>query len=182
MLKDKSGIKEHFSTFSKPELLDVVLKLASKKENYDFLLVNYIDTQSGEKDLFEKAKFDIDALSMKRYKGYAEQQKLANMLSSCTKRINEFVKISKNKQLEADLILYVLEIPFSYSAEMFGTCFTGFDYKVGLLVKRLITLVTKKMHLDYKIEYREKINAFLLLLHQRSNHLDSIYNLPQLMD
>jgi len=85
--------------------LDIVLKLAAKKENYDFLMVNYLDKKEGEMDLFKEAKEDIDCLCDKRYKDYAEEMKLANLMSTCVKRINEFTKVSKNKKLEADLIL-----------------------------------------------------------------------------
>lgn len=182
MAKYSAEIKEQVNALSKNELVDIVLKLAAKKENYDFLLVNYFDKLSGEKDLFEEAKADIDRLCRKGYKGFSEQLQMANMLSACVKRINDFTKISKNKKLEADLILYVLEIPFTYSANMLGTCFTQYDYKVGLLVKRLISLVTKKLHFDYKIDYQDKINQFLVILHCKSDHIDSIYNLPKMIE
>lgn len=182
MANFRAEIKEQVNLLSKNELVEIIVKLAGKKENYDFLLVNYLDKQSGENDLFEEARTDIDRLSTKGYKGFAEQLRLANMLSACVKRINEFTKISKNKKLEADLILYVLEIPFAYSTDMFGTCFTRFDYRVGLLVRRLITLVTKKLHPDYLIDYRDKINKYLTILHQTSDFNDTIYNLPKMIE
>jgi len=101
------------------------------------------------------------------------------MLGACVKRINEFSKVSKKKNLEADLILHVLAIPFSYPTNMLGTCFTAYDYKTGMLLKRLITLVTKKLHEDYRIEYEDTINDYLNILHQTSNHIDTIYDLPK---
>jgi hypothetical protein len=77
--------------------------------------------------------------------------------------------------------MYVLEFVFSHSEKLFGTCFTAYDYKVGLLVKRLINLVETKMHPDYKIEYAKKINCYLAILHRRSTHKEglpqSIYSL-----
>jgi hypothetical protein len=177
--KISSEIKERIKALSKKELSDIVIKLAAKKENFDFLLVTYLDRESGEKDLFEQAKNDIDLLCTKRYKGFSEQLRLANMLGACVKRINEFSKVSKKKNLEADLIVYVLDIPFSYPVSMLGTCFTAYDYKVGLLLKRLLTLVTKKLHEDYRIEYEVTINDRLNILHQHSNHVDTIYALPK---
>ena len=102
------------------------------------------------------------------------------MLSACVKRINEFSKFCKKKKhLEADLIIYVLDVPFSYPAKFFGTCFTAFDYRTGLLVKRLTTLVEKKLHPDYKINYIERINFFLERLHSTSEHIDFIFVLPK---
>ena len=94
------------------------------------------------------------------------------------KRVNEFTKVSKNQVLEADLILYVLAVPFSVDASIFGTCFTAFDSKVVQIVKRLITLVTTKLHSDYLADYQDTINVYLKILHQKSNFLDTVYYLP----
>jgi YesN/AraC family two-component response regulator len=162
------------------ELQEIVLKLAaSDKTAYDYVFTNYLNKETGEKELMEETKSDLEVLFLKRYKGYADELKTANMLAACIKRINTFTKISKNKQYEAELLLYILEIPFSLSPNMFGTCFTQYDTKVALILKRLINLVTKKMHEDYTIEYQGTINRYLQILHQRSNHIDTIYELPK---
>ena len=110
---------------------------------------------------------------------FSEELKLANMLGACAKRVTEFSKNCKNKNLEADLLLYVLAIPFSLNPAMFGTCFTAYNYKVAALLKRLITLVDSKMHLDFKIEYQSKINGYLSVLHRYSSHLDYVYSLQK---
>ncbi len=81
--------------------------------------------------------------------------------------------------MEADLLMYVLNEPFSLPDGSFGTCFTQFDAKVAQIVKRLITLVTKKLHEDYKIEYDAKINSYLKILHNRSGHINLVYNMPR---
>ncbi len=178
MANISTDIKERIKTFSREELEKLLLKAVSKHKGFhDYLLVNYLDKASGEKDLYHQAEIDLNQLFLKRYKGFSEELQLANMLSACIKRINEFSKICKNKNLEADLLLYVLEIPFS-DTNKFGTCFTQFDYRTGLMVKRLITLVTKKMHEDFLIEYKGKINNYLEILHRTSNHIDTVYALP----
>lgn len=71
-------------------------------------------------------------------------------IGECGKRITAFSKVCKNKSLEADLIMYVLETPFSMGKRSFETCFTSFNYKAALLVKRLMVFVQTKMHEDYK--------------------------------
>lgn len=172
--------KEQIKKLDYLELQEIVLKLAQKeKAVYEYIFVNYLDKEQGEKELFEKTQEDLDLIFQKNYKGYAEQIRIAKMLEASLKRINEFTKISKNKVLEADLLLYVLEIPFSLPASTFGTCFTRFDTKVAMIVKRLINVVTKKLHEDYKIEYEEPINNYLQILHQRSPHINTVYNLPK---
>jgi len=65
---------------------------------------------------------------------------------------------------------------------MFGARVSGYDYKVGLLLKRLITLVTKRLHPDYLIDYQDKINEFLTKLHHTSNRINTIKELPQIIE
>lgn len=172
--------KEKIQSLSKADLEKIVVKFAGKdKIFYDYLLVNYLNKEDGDQDLFEEAKADLDRLFLKRYKGFSEELQLANMLAACTKRINEFTKVSKNKNLEADLLLHVLNVPFSMSGNLFGTCFTAYDNKVANMLKRLINVVKNKLHPDYQIEYQETINDYLNILHRRSSFLNSVYALPK---
>ncbi len=173
-------IKEGIAALSKKELEKLVIKAASKdKSFYNYLFVNYFNKESGEQELHNKTKADLDTLIHKSYRGFSEELQLANMLSACVKRINEFSKVCKNKKFEVDLIMYVLEIPFSANSNYLGTCFTAFDYKVGLLVKRVITLLTKKLHPDYLIQYTQTINQYLIVLHRTSSHMNLVYSLPK---
>ncbi|MDK2842459.1 MAG: hypothetical protein PWQ17_1965 [Anaerophaga sp.] len=171
--------KERIKRLDHKDLQDIVISLASKEKMvYNYILLNYLDKESGEQDLFEATKADLEIIFRKRHKGFSEELQIANMLGACIKRINEFTKISKNKVLEAELLLYILQVPFSLPTNMFGTCFMQYDTKVAMIVKRLITIVTKKLHEDYKIEYEDKINEYLQILHRTSNHIDTVYNLP----
>ena len=111
--------KEQIKNLSHAELQQIVLKITAKEQSvYDFVLMNYLDNESGEEELFENTKADLDLLFCKNYKGYAEELKLANMLTACIKRINKFTIVSKNKVLEADLLVYILEVPFSLSTDL----------------------------------------------------------------
>ena len=178
MSLSKALIKEQLQHFTKAELLNIVLKLASKRYNYEFLLVNFIDTENGELILFQDAKEDIDNFSEKYYSGRTEQHQLAKRLNACTKRIKEFTVETKSKKLEADLILYVLELQFASPPKVFGARFSGYDYKVALLLKKLITIVTKKLHQDYQIDYQDRINEFLNRIHNTSNRINTVRDLP----
>jgi len=115
---------------------------------------------------------------MKSYKGFSDELQFANMLGACSKRITEFAKVSTNKKMEADLVMYVLDHIFRLPQGMFGTCFTAFDYKIGLLLRRVITLVENKLHPDYKIEYQDRINKYLQQVRGTSSHIHSIHTLP----
>ena len=175
-----ADIKEVIKNLSRKELEEIVLKSASKEQSIlNFIIINYLEKETGEKELFEKAKADLDVLFIKRYKGQVEQIRLANMLTVAMKRVNEFTKVSKNKVLEAELILYVLAVAFSVGENGFGTCFNVFDSKVVQIVRRLITLVTTKLHPDYLANYHDIINVYLTILHRRSGFLDNVHHLPE---
>ena len=172
-------MKEEIKQLSKKELENLVLKAASmNKQFHDYLLINYIDRERGEKDLFERAKADLNLLFLNNYKSYSYELRLANMLAACNKRILEFSKICKNKAFEMALIMAVLKVPFSLPAENFKTCFTKFNYQVSLLLRKAITLLKAKLHEDYYIQYAPEINSHLAFMHQHSSHLDYVYNMP----
>jgi hypothetical protein len=182
MSREKAILKEQLNQLSRKELTEMVLKLSAKRYNYEFLLVNFLDKDGGEQILFEEAKEDIEQLWTKDYRGSTIQKQHVNKLNACVKRINEFTIETKSKKLEADLVLYVLEVQFSNPLKVFGARISGYDYKVGLLLKRLITLVTKKLHPDYFVDYQDKINEFLTQLHKTSNRINTIKELPEVIE
>ncbi len=170
--------KERIRKLDYKDLQDIVIALASKdKAAYDYILLNYLDKENAEEDLFEETRDDLDFLFIKEYKGYAKEAKAAHMMAACVRRINEFTKVSKNKVLEAELLLFVLRYVFSSTTTQFGTCFSQYDTKVAMMVKRLITIVTKKLPADHIIGYRDEINEYLQILHKMSS-VNTVYNLP----
>ena len=179
MSRDKAILREQLAQLSKKELVDMLLKLSVKRYNYEYLLVNFLDKEGGEQTLFEEAKDDIARLCEKEYRGSTIQKQAVNKLNACVKRVTEFGIEAKSKKLEADLVLYVLELQFANPAKVFGARVSGYDYKVGLLLKRLIGLVSKKLHPDYLVDYQEKINEFLAMLHKTSNRINTIKELPE---
>jgi hypothetical protein len=133
MPKLDADFNNQIKLLSKTELEDIVIRFASKhKEIHDFLTVNYFDKRFGEEDLFIGTRNDVQLLFKKSYKGFSPQLQSANMIGACVKRINEFDKLCKKKNLCADLLIIVLDEVFSYSTNLFGTCFTKFDYKSGI--------------------------------------------------
>ncbi len=179
MPKINTETKDAIKKLGRDELEKLVIKAASKDSSfYDYLLVNYVDKEFGEQDLYEKAKEDLDFLFKKSYKGFAEELQLANMLASCHKRINEFSKICKNKELELNLIMQILALPFSLSSNLFCTCFTNYNYRVSLLLKKAISLLQNKLHQYYAIEYSKTINDYLQTIHRTSSYLDCVSSLP----
>ena len=179
MPRIKKEEKEIINNLSQKELSKIVLKLASKyKLVYEYLYVNYLNKEDGEKDLFNKTLDNIFLCFTKKYKASAPEQKVTKMLSASIKELNIFIKSSKNKNMEAELLIIILEEAFLHPEARLGTCFTSFDNKIAQILKRLITLVTKKMHEDYLIEYQDKINKYLKIIHKQSDFNDYVYKLP----
>ena len=175
--------KQIISSLEKKELEKLVLKAAStNKAFHDYVLVNFVDSELGEQDLFDQVKQDLVQLTLKRHKGYAPELKFANYLQACNKRITEFSKVNKTKILELELIMTVLNSAFNASGCSFGTCFTKFNHQVFLLVKKAITIIEKKIHEDLRMEYVPQINAYLKRLHDSSDYLDYINDLPFKLD
>jgi hypothetical protein len=178
MTKISQQIKNQISSLSKSDLEKIVIKIAGKDQSVmDYLLVNFLDKQNGEADMFEKTKIDLQWLLSKQYKGFAEQLRLANMISACNNRIAEFSKVCKNKRLEVELLMFVIEEIFSVN--LLGTCFTAYDHKLALMINKLTKLIETKLHPDYKIEYSEKINGFLSELKTKSYHISMVDSLPE---
>ena len=82
MPRDKAILKEQLAQLSKKELAEMVLKLAGKRYNYEFLLVNFLDKDGGEQTLFDKTKEEIDILCLKEFKGRTIQHQLVKKLNS----------------------------------------------------------------------------------------------------
>ncbi len=180
MAKVDPSIQFALANLKRNELEKLVLKAASKdKAFHDFLLVNYGDTESGETELFQQVIADLDIILAKRHNGFSDELKMANALQACNKRIDEFDKVCKNKKYELDLVMYLLQKVFHNSDLSFGTCFTNYDYRVALLLKKAVNLLTKKVHEDYKTDYTEELNHYLMKLKALANYFDFVEALPE---
>ena len=178
MPKLNADFKQQIKQLQKPTLEEIVMKLASKDQKvFDFLMVNYLDKENGEQDLFDKARENLDVMFTKRYKGYAEEQKMAHKIAACSKRVTEFAAASKNKKLEADLLMYILKNTFD--KDLLASHFETYDNKCATLVRKVISILTTKLHSDYIIEYQDKINYYLKFLYDRSSHLGVVCELPE---
>lgn len=182
MAFNKNMLKVELSQLSKAELTEIVLKLAAKRYNYEYLLVNFLDPSGGEQSLFQEALDDIELLFEKSYNGRTVQHQRVKLLKACIKRIDEFKVETKSRKLEADLLLHVLHHEFDAASSLFGAKFSGFDYKIALLLKRLISIVTLKIHPDYIADYANEINSMLQQLHSSSDRMNTVKQLPRGID
>ncbi len=159
-----SEIKKLISSIPETDYYNLLVKAATKDKSFcDFLMLTYSFKGFSEIDLFNEAKKDISSIVSKRYVGYYHIDKVASFIPLLTKRINEFAKISKNKKLEADLMLYALDL--AIDPYFFNDCFTQYENKLSSFAAKLIDLVFNDLHEDYFADYRDPINKLLEELH-----------------
>ena len=173
------GFKQQIAELPKEELAKIVIKIATKDKVFlEFLKLTYFKDEINEKDVFESYKAKMISLVTKRYKGYADEEKVVHYITACNKELVNFEKICKNKEHLVDLILIILDCAYNDFCAGFGTCFTAFEYKFHLLLKKAIKIVTTQMHEDMLIEYKAHINQHLKHI-KKSDYLDYINDLPQ---
>jgi len=162
------------------ELQKLVIQFASKNpEIYDFINLQYVNGADAEDELFEETIEKIsDEILFLGERGIV-QKNLAKAIAKSVGYINHFVKVTKNEKREAELLLNLLDDVFENYTDELSTCWTAFDSKLAITTNRFYNLVTKKLHEDYLVEYREPLNRFLEILHSKSNHLDYVYNMPK---
>lgn len=177
MQRNKKILKDQLQEFSKSELIDIVLKLAARKEIFDFVRVNFTEKEFGEQSLFDETLEEIEELLAKPYKGRTPQHQACSKIKALTKRLKEFTDITKNKKLEADLLQHILDHFFDYEIRFWARDHASFDYKVALLLKRFIKVITQQLHPDYLVDYVDKTNEYLKKIHHSSNHLQTVYDL-----
>ena len=73
----------------------------------------------------------------------------------------------------------LLDDVFEEYTDDLGTCWTVLDSKLGVTTKRLLNLVTNKLHEDYLMDFRDDLNRYLKILHTHSNHIDLVFALPE---
>ena len=140
--------------------------------------IHYVSGKQAEKEIFEEAKDKaLGELYFVDDRGIL-QKNLAKAITKAIKHINHYVKVTKNKVREAELLLSLLDEIFENYSNELGTCWTVYDSKLAATTNRFYNLVTKKLHEDYLIEYKEPLNDFLKTLHAKSNHLDFVYYMP----
>ncbi|MBE0638292.1 MAG: hypothetical protein IH598_07220 [Bacteroidales bacterium] len=180
MPKLSKNFKDAVEELSVDELRKLVIELAKKnQEAYDYIKLKYLSTDETEKELFDECKQKVLSETWNVYNRRNIQKNLAAAITRAIRHINYFEKVTKNEVLVAELLLILLNEVFDDFKDELGTCWTAFDSKLAITTNRLINLVTKKLHPDYLVEYREPINNFLNILHEKSGYLDCVYKLPK---
>lgn len=96
-----------------------------------------------------------DAL-FSRYRSPSDELEVAKGIGEAKKAINQFTKIDKRPEKEADLLMIILENIFDNvdNPARLGTCWSKYDLAVTQTLKRLITVAKTKLHEDHLLDYK----------------------------
>jgi hypothetical protein len=179
MAKEKMSpaLKEILMGQDSKKLVSIIQKQANKDTDFLYALkMEYEDKAELEEDLFEdyKSMVHSELNSFTRYK--RQELHAFETINNAVKELNNFTKLCKNKKMEADILVMILDHSFKEYQDQLGTYFTKLDNKLFVTFQRLYNLVTKKLHPDLKIEYEEKIKGYYEVLNRECRHLDRVYN------
>ena len=115
------------------------------------------------------------------YRARVDELEVAKAITEAKKAINEFTKIGKRAIKEVELLMVViLSAIFEYrrNPAMFGTCWTKYDFAVTQTLKRVITLLSNKLHEDFRLNNRDRLENYIKRIKLAANFNDFVYNLP----
>ncbi|GAB3193703.1 hypothetical protein ABID22_003665 [Pontibacter aydingkolensis] len=102
---------------------------------------------------------------------------LAKALRKAVKEIARFKRITKDPKTEVDLHLYTLRLIFSNFTAQFDSYYKVFYTSTARLLLRTIQLIRKNLHEDYHLEYKQELDEFLEMIHERNKPLS--FELPK---
>ena len=89
-------------------------------------------------------------------------------------------RITKSKQLEIDLLVYILRQCIDHYSGQFDSVWDGFYNATARLAARLPALILKSLHEDLWVEYQSDINEILRELHSRKKSQQLKFELPRI--
>ena len=176
-----ADFKKKLLQLSDKELAALVVRAAKRDDElYDtlrFELLQDVDVASIQADTEDK----IHELFNLSVSGYLLTKSLPKVLGKATKEVARARRITKNKQLEIDLNLYVLRLIFrSYSGPL-DSSHNQFYKATARLAVRTSGLVIKNLHEDFWLEYKPELDEFFGNLRAYDNRWSLSFELPEEM-
>ena len=91
-------------------------------------------------------------------------------------------RITKNKQLEIDLLIYILRQCIDNYSGQFDSVWDGFYNTTARLAARLPALILKSLHEDLWVEYKSELDDILSELHRRKKSQQLRFELPRIFN
>ena len=111
--------------------------------------------------------------------GFQLARFLPKTVAKAQKEVARARRITKSKQLEADLDMYLLRLLFRNYSGALGSSHAMFYKSVARLAVRTANLVLKNLHEDYWLEYKGELDDFFQRLRAYDNRWQLSFELPQ---
>ena len=171
----KKALKRLTESEKETLLLRAVRRDAELYETYRYELV--ADVTLGQ--IQEETADRIHELFNLAVSGRLLNRSLVKALRASVQEAARSRRITKNKQLEIDLLAYILRLCLDNYSGQFDSVYDGFFNATARLAARLPALVLKSLHEDLWVEYKSEIDGVLRELHGRSKSRHLKFELPR---
>ncbi len=171
----KKALKRLAESEKEALLLRAVRRDAELYETYRFELLADVTLAQMQEESADR----IHELFNVAVSGRLLNRSLVKALRASVQEAARARRITKNKQLEIDLLVYVLRQGIDNFSGQFDSVYDGFYNATARLAARLPALVLKALHEDLWVEYKSELDDILHELHGRkkSHHLK--FELPR---
>ncbi|ALW86559.1 hypothetical protein AUC43_16610 [Hymenobacter sedentarius] len=156
-------------------LLRAVRRDAELYETYRFELLADVTLAQ----IQEEAADRIHELFNVAVSGRLLNRSLVKALRASVQEAARARRITKSKQLEVDLLVYILRQCIDNYSGQFDSVYDGFFNATARLAARLPAMILKNLHEDLWLEYKEELDEMLSNLHNRSKSRHLKFELPR---
>ena len=173
-----ADFKKALKRLSKPEkealLLRAVRRDAELYETFRYELVADVTLAQVQ----EEAADRIHELFSVAISGRLLNRSLVKAMRASVQEAARARRITKSKQLEIDLLLYLLQLAINNYSGQFDSVYDGFYNATARLATRLPALITKSLHEDLWVEYQPAVDEILQTLHARDKKWNLRFEMP----
>jgi len=170
----KKALKRLSETEKETLLLRAVRRDAELYDTLRFELLDDISLASLQAETEDKLH-ELFNLSVS---GYQLHKALPKALSKALKEVARARRITKSKQLEIDLQLYLLKLILRNYSGPLNSSHASFYKATARLAVRTATMVLKNLHEDYWHEYKGELDDVLQQLRTYDNRWQLPFTLP----
>ena len=176
-----SDFKKTLLRLSEKELVALLVRAAKRDDEfYDTLCFELLPDVTVD-SVKSKTEDKIHELFNLSVSGYLLHKSLPKVLGKAVKEVARARRITKNKQLEVDLNLYVLRLIFGNYTGSLDSSHNQFYKATARLMVRTASLVIKNLHEDYWLEYKPELDDYFQKLRAYANRWSLSFELPQEM-
>ena len=111
--------------------------------------------------------------------GYQLHRSLTKALGKAVKEVSRARRVTKDKQLEVDLNMYLLRLILGNYSGALNSSYSSFYKATARLAVRTTGQILKNLHEDYWVEYKPELDEFLQQLGRYDNRWQLTYELPK---